>query len=83
MAMKVSCYSIKIATFTVEKFANSQYESLKSKGYGAYIEKEGGFAKKKTYTVMVETFKTHKEAEKMAEVIREKERLRAEVVFKE
>ncbi|OGL41661.1 MAG: hypothetical protein A3C43_01565 [Candidatus Schekmanbacteria bacterium RIFCSPHIGHO2_02_FULL_38_11] len=81
--MKESCYSIKVSAFTVEKFANSQYESLKKKGYDAYIEKEGGFAKKKTYTVMVGKFKTYKDTEKIAEIIREKERLRAEVVFKE
>ena len=81
--MKNSFYSVKIASFTVEKFANSQYESLKRKGYDAYIEKDGGFIKIKTYTVMVGKFKTQKEAEKVAEVIREKERLRVEVVFKE
>ena len=79
--MKASYYSIKIAAFSVEKFANSQYESLKRKGYDAYIEKDGGFIKIKTYTVMVGKFKTQKEAEKVAEVIREKERLRVEVVL--
>ena len=81
--MKASYYNIKVAAFSVEKFADSQYESLKRKGYDAYIEKDGGFIKIKTYTVMVGKFKTYKDTEKIAEIIREKERLRAEVVFKE
>ena len=80
--MKNSFYSVKIASFTVEKFANSQYESLKRRGYDAYINSSGGFMKKKTYAVMVGIFKKQEEAEKLAEIIREKERLKATVVLK-
>jgi len=80
--MKDFCYSVKIATFTVEKFANSQYESLKRKGYAVYINTSGSFMKKKTYTVLVGSFKSQEEAEKMAETIRCKERLKTSVILK-
>ena len=78
--MKNSYYSVKIATFTVSKFADSQYESLKRKGYDVYIEATGGFGRKKFYAVSVGKFKTREEAEKIAETIRAMERLKAEVV---
>ena len=75
--MKNSFYSVKVSTFTVEKFASSQCESLKRKGYDAYIDISGSFMKRKTYTVMVGTFQTQEEAEKVAEIIGVKERLKA------
>jgi cell division septation protein DedD len=78
--MKNSYYTVKVATFTVSKFADSQYESLKKKGYDVFIESAGGFGRKKSYTVSVGKVKSSEEAEKVAETIRTKERLKAEVV---
>ena len=78
--MNTLYYSVKIATFTAEKFAKSQYESLQRKGYDVYIDTSGGFARKKIYTVMVGRFNSKEEAERMAETIRVKEKLKAEVI---
>ncbi|OGL43389.1 MAG: hypothetical protein A2042_03865 [Candidatus Schekmanbacteria bacterium GWA2_38_11] len=78
--MKNSYYTVKVAIFTISKFADSQYESLKKKGYDVYIETVGGFGRKKSYTVGVGEFKSKVEAEKIAETIRTMERLKAEVI---